>query len=66
MDNVETLRVPGGKVGTVNLILGSTFTSLKTSTKKPSTSTLTKTFGGITGKTNSCRDSSAFAGPDGG
>jgi LCP family protein required for cell wall assembly len=66
MDNVETLRVPGVKAGTVNLILGSTFTSLKTSTKKPSTATLTKTFGGITGKTNACKDSSAFAGPDGG
>ena len=39
MDNVETLRVPGVKAGTVNLILGSTFTSLKTSTKKPSTAT---------------------------
>ena len=32
LDNVETHRVPGVKPGTVNLILGSTFTSLKTAT----------------------------------
>jgi hypothetical protein len=58
--------VPGVKAGTVNLILGSTFTSLKTSTtKKTPTATLTKTFGGITGGTNICRDNSAFSGPDG-
>jgi hypothetical protein len=67
LDNVKTLRVPGVKPGTVNLILGSTFTSLKTATTgKPPTATLTKTFGGITGGVNVCRDNSAFAGPDGG
>jgi LCP family protein required for cell wall assembly len=67
LDNVETLRVPGVKPGTVNLILGSTFTSLKTATtSKPPTATLTKTFGGITGGANICKDNSAFAGPDGG
>ena len=67
LDNVETLQMPGIKAGTVDLILGSTFTSLKTATtKKTSTATLTKTFGGITGGTNVCKDRSAFAGPDGG
>jgi hypothetical protein len=67
LDHVETLQVAGVKPGTVNLILGSTFTSLKASTtKKTSTATLTKTFGGITGGANICRDNSAFSGPDGG
>ncbi|MGH3155725.1 MAG: LCP family protein [Streptosporangiaceae bacterium] len=67
LDNVETLKIPGVKPGTVNLILGSTFTSLKTATpNKPPTATLTKTFGGITGGANICKDDSAFAGPDGG
>ena len=66
LDNVKTLRAPGVKPGTVNLILGSTFTSLKTATTgKPPTATLTKTFGGITGGANICKDNSAFAGPDG-
>jgi LCP family protein required for cell wall assembly len=66
LDNVETLQMPGIKAGTVDLILGSTFTSLKTATsKKTSTATLTKTFGGITGGTNPCKDQSAFSGPDG-
>ncbi|HEX3487874.1 MAG TPA: LCP family protein [Streptosporangiaceae bacterium] len=66
LDNVETLQTPGIKAGTVDLILGSTFTSLKmATTKKTSTATLTKTFGGITGGTNVCADKSAFAGPDG-
>ncbi|MGH3397120.1 MAG: LCP family protein [Streptosporangiaceae bacterium] len=66
LDNVETLKVAGVKPGTVNLILGSTFTSLKTATpNKPPTATLTKTFGGITGGVNVCKDNSAFSGPDG-
>jgi len=66
LDNVETLRMPGITAGSVDLILGSTFTSLKTATtKKSSTETLTKTFGGIKGNVNVCADKSAFAGPDG-
>jgi LCP family protein required for cell wall assembly len=66
LDNVETLRMPGIKAGSVDLILGSTFKSLKSATaKKTSTSTLTKTFGGIKGNVNVCADKSAFAGPDG-
>ena len=66
LNHVETLQEPGVSPGTVNLILGSTFTSLKMATaKKTSTATLTKTFGGITGGVNVCKDSSAFSGPDG-
>lgn len=49
--------------GTVELILGSTFTEFKTT--PPSTSDLTKTYGGITGNTKICHDQSAFSGPDG-
>lgn len=67
LDNVERLRQPGIKPGTVDLILGSSFQALKAApTKKTGTATLTKTFGGITGGTNVCKDKSAFAGPDGG
>jgi len=56
---------------TLQLILGSTFTSLLpagNSTGSSSSSGLSSiavTYGGITGSTNICSDSSAFSGPDG-
>jgi LCP family protein required for cell wall assembly len=66
LDNVETLRVPSVPRGTISLILGSTFTALKTpGSKKASTGNLTKTFGGVKGNVNVCKDKSAFSGPDG-
>jgi LCP family protein required for cell wall assembly len=53
----------------VQLILGSTFTGLNSSSSASSASSalssLAATYGGITGSTNICDDSSAFAGPDG-
>jgi LCP family protein required for cell wall assembly len=69
LSHVETLQVASVPPGTIDLILGSTFSSLKTSSsasgKKTNTATLTKTYGGISGNVNVCRDKSAFAGPDG-
>jgi hypothetical protein len=67
-------QVTGITAGTVDLILGSDFTSLKAvpassgagSAKSSSSglSNVTKTFGGITGNTNICNNRSAFSGPD--
>ena len=68
LDNVELLRTPGITPGTVDLILGSDFTELKTpttSTASPGTAGLTKKYGGVTGKVNICHDNAAFSGPDG-
>ena len=50
---------------TLHLILGSTFTGLKAASGNSAISNLAKTYGGITGNTNICSDSAAFAGPDG-
>ena len=56
--------------GSINLILGSSFTGLTTSkgaTGKSSVKTLgnlAKSYGGITANANICKDSAAFAGPD--
>ncbi len=56
--------------GSINLILGSSFTGLTTSkgaTGKSSAKTLgnlAKSYGGITANANICKDSAAFAGPD--
>jgi LCP family protein required for cell wall assembly len=66
MTNVETLHVRSVPKGQVNLILGSTFTELKTaSTKKTNAGNLTHTFGGIKGSVNICENKAAFSGPDG-
>jgi LCP family protein required for cell wall assembly len=72
--NARVQQVTGITTGTVDLILGSDFTSLKAATgssgsgsAKSSSSALnnvTKTFGGITGNTNICNNRSAFSGPD--
>jgi LCP family protein required for cell wall assembly len=64
VSEVEILRNPALTPGTVELILGSSFTALKAPTGT-STSNLTQTFGGITGGTKICKDQSAFSGPDG-
>lgn len=67
-----TLRPDPSLTGsTVQLILGSTFTALKSPSSGASgssgsgVSNLASTYGGITGNVNICNDSSAFAGPDG-
>jgi LCP family protein required for cell wall assembly len=56
--------------GTVDLILGSRFTALQARAKAAKKATasvghLTKTYGGLTGNANVCKDKSAFAGPGG-
>ena len=67
--DVEILQVPTLTPGTVDVILGSDFTSLATTPTAGSgggsTAGLTQTFGGITGNTSICSDGSAFSGPDG-
>ena len=56
--------------GSINLILGSSFTGLTTSKGAPGKSSaktlgnLAKSYGGITANANICKDSAAFAGPD--
>jgi LCP family protein required for cell wall assembly len=65
----EILQSPSVSPGTIDVILGSTFTALKSvtsGTRSTSTSGLTHTFGGITGNTRICTNNSAFAGPDSG
>jgi LCP family protein required for cell wall assembly len=63
--NVEILQVPTLTPGTVDVILGSDFTTLATPSAAASAGNLTQAFGGITGSTNPCADSSAFSGPNG-
>jgi LCP family protein required for cell wall assembly len=50
---------------TVDLILGSTFSGLKTATPPASIQNLATTYGGISGNVNICSDQGAFSGPDG-
>ncbi len=61
---------PDVAAGTLDLIVGSSFSGLlrpaKHKSSPPPASNLTGTFGGITGNANVCRDSSAFTGPNGG
>jgi LCP family protein required for cell wall assembly len=71
--DVVIRRMASVPKGTIDLVLGSTFTELKTPSASSassgksgsSTANLTKTFGGIRGNVNVCQDTSAFAGPDG-
>ena len=75
--NVTLQRDPGVAPGTVELILGSSFTGLQSTGKSGSSGRsgsgstsdsiddLAGEYGGITGGANICGDSAAFAGPDG-
>ena len=63
--DVKLKQDPSLKNATLHLILGSTFTGLKAAKGNSGISNLAKTYGGITGSTNICSDSAAFAGPDG-
>jgi LCP family protein required for cell wall assembly len=68
LSNVELVQSSSVTPGTVDLILGSSFTALKAPSAAKtgsSTANLVKTYGGITGGVNVCQDSSAFSGPDG-
>jgi hypothetical protein len=70
-----TLRQDASLTGTtLQLILGSTFTSLlppgnsgtsSAGSSSSGLSSIASTYGGITGSTNICSDSSAFSGPNG-
>ena len=64
--NVRLKPDPHLKTAALHLILGSTFGGLKAPTGNTGISNLAKTYSGITGNANICKDSSAFAGPDGG
>ena len=78
MPGAVVQQVPGVTSGTVELILGSSFTGIKAaspgatsgagssgaSSSSSGVSNVTKTYGGITGNTNICADSGAFTGPD--
>ena len=54
--------------GTIDLIVGSSFTGLSPAKSSPSPSpsvgSLSTTYGGITASANICKDTGAFAGPD--
>ncbi len=58
LSSVKAQLVPTLQPGTLNLVLGSDFKSLKPP------SNLTQAYGGISGSTNICKDASAFSGPD--
>jgi LCP family protein required for cell wall assembly len=77
LSSVQVQQVPGLSPGTIDLIIGSTFTGLNGSSPassspspgasaSPSSSAghLSKSYGGINGSTNICSDSGAFTGPD--
>ena len=79
LSSVQTQKVPGLTPGTIDLIIGSTFTGLNgsssaSSSPSPGSSAspgstsaghLSKSsYGGINGSTNICSDSGAFTGPD--
>ena len=70
-------QVAGVTSGTVDLILGSSFSGIKaaspgstpsagssSASSSSGVSNVTKTYGGITGNANICADSGAFTGPD--
>ena len=64
-----TLKVdPSLPDSTLDLILGSTFSTLKPAASSSSSgiSDVASTYGGITGSVNICNDQSAFSGPNGG
>src|SRR5579875_3452713 len=75
--NAEVQQVAGVTTGTVDLIIGSSFSGVKgaaassgsgsgsgSGKSSPTIGNVTKNFGGITGNTNICKDSGAFTGPD--
>lgn len=77
LSSVQVQKVPGLSPGTIDLIIGSTFSGLNGSSTassspspgasaSPSSSAghLSKSYGGINGSTNICSDSGAFTGPD--
>jgi LCP family protein required for cell wall assembly len=72
LSGVTVRKDAGLTPGSIELIVGSSFTGLVTHSHKSashsshatSVSKLSSTYGGVNGNTNICKDSSAFAGPD--
>jgi LCP family protein required for cell wall assembly len=69
LSNVEVEQNTALQPGTIELIVGSTFSALKVqptsaATPAPSVSSLSSSDGAITASTNICADQAAFAGPD--
>lgn len=60
---VTLQKDPSVSSGTLSVILGSTFTALKSAASNSGIQNLAGTYGGITGNVNICKDSSAFSGP---
>jgi LCP family protein required for cell wall assembly len=63
--DVQLQLDPQLTAGTMNLILGSTFSALQPVPSSSGLENIASTYGGITGNVNICSDQSAFAGPDG-
>jgi LCP family protein required for cell wall assembly len=56
---------PQLSAGTMNLILGSTFSALQPVPSSSALQNIASTYGGISGNVNICTDQAAFSGPDG-
>jgi LCP family protein required for cell wall assembly len=73
INGVTLQRDPALAAGTIQLVLGSTFTALASapsadaaaSSSLPSSGALARQYGGITGNVSICDDDGAFNGPDG-
>jgi LCP family protein required for cell wall assembly len=63
--DVQLQLDPQLTAGTMNLILGSTFSALQPVPSSSGLENIASTYGGISGNINICSDQSAFAGPDG-
>jgi LCP family protein required for cell wall assembly len=69
LSSVQVQQVPSLTPGTIYLIIGSSFNGLSSPSSSSSSSSsspqnLSKTYGGINGSANICKDSGAFVGPD--
>ena len=70
LSSVRVQKVAGLAPGTIDLIIGSSFHGLGTSSSSSSKSksagstTISKSYGGISAASNICKNSSAFSGPD--
>ncbi len=63
--DVQLQLDPQVAAGTMNLIIGSTFSALQPVPSSSAVENIASTYGGITGNVNICSDQAAFAGPDG-
>jgi LCP family protein required for cell wall assembly len=63
--DVQLQLDPQVSAGTMNLIVGSTFSALQPVPSSSSLENIASTYGGISGNVNICSDKAAFEGPDG-